>query len=51
MLTMHDVSNIWRVPLLMQGQGAHATICRQLGLGAAAARLDMQAWKANIADR
>lgn len=31
-LTMHDVSNIWRVPLMMQAQGAHTTICNILGL-------------------
>jgi CTP synthase len=48
---MHDVSNIWQVPLMLQSQGAHATICKQLGLGAAAARLDTHAWKTNIADR
>jgi CTP synthase len=27
-LTMHDVSNIWRVPLLMQEQNAHHLICK-----------------------
>lgn len=27
-LTMHDVSNIWRVPLLMESQGAHHMICK-----------------------
>jgi CTP synthase len=50
-LTMHDVSNIWRVPLLMQSQGAHATILRCLGLEQCAARLDMHQWKIQIADR
>ena len=45
MLTMHDVSNIWRVPLLMQSQGAHATILRVLGLEGAAARIDTSGWK------
>lgn len=50
-LTMHDVSNIWRVPLLMQSQGAHLTICKQLGLPAAAAKLDMHGWKTGVADR
>jgi hypothetical protein len=48
---MHDVSNIWRVPLLMQSQGAHHTICKQLGIPAAANKLDMHAWKTGIADR
>lgn len=50
-LTMHDVSNIWRVPLLMQSQDAHATILSTLGLGHCAGRLDMHAWKTQIADR
>eukprot|EP00955_Chlamydomonas_euryale_P037682 350849-Chlamydomonas_euryale.AAC.2 len=27
-LTMHDVSNIWRVPLILEGQDAHSVICR-----------------------
>jgi CTP synthase len=49
-LTMHDVSNIWRVPLMMQAQGAHDTICRLLGLGGAA-RIDMSQWKQKIADK
>ena len=44
-LTMHDVSNIWRVPLLMQSQGAHATILRVLGLEGAAKRIDTSGWK------
>lgn len=27
-LTMHDVSNIWRVPLIMESQSAHHVICK-----------------------
>jgi hypothetical protein len=27
-LTMHDVTNIWRVPLLLESQNAHHMICR-----------------------
>ena len=34
-LTMHDVKNIWRVPLLLQSQGAHEAICACLGLAGA----------------
>jgi CTP synthase len=48
---MHDVSNIWRVPLLMQSQDAHVTICKQLGLPSTAAKIDTHAWKVGIADR
>lgn len=50
-LTMHDVSNIWRVPLMLQDQGAHTTICSVLGLGASAPKIDMQRWKTGIADK
>lgn len=49
-LTMHDVSNIWRVPLLMEAQKAHFTICRQLGLPHAE-RLNTTTWKMQIADK
>ena len=49
-LTMHDVSNIWRVPLLMAEQGAHVTICKALGLEGAEA-IDLREWEADIADR
>lgn len=50
-LTMHDVSNIWRVPLMLQDQGAHTTICSVLGLGASAPKIDMLRWKTGIADK
>lgn len=50
-LTMHDVSNIWQVPVVMQSQRAHETICKHLGLPHAAARLDMHGWKLAVADR
>ena len=49
-LTMHDVSNIWQVPLLMAEQGAHTTICAALGLTGADA-IDLRDWKNDIADR
>lgn len=50
-LTMHDVSNIWRIPLLMQSQNAHKTILEALKLPHYAEQLDMHAWKTSIADR
>ena len=31
-LTMHDVSNIWRVPCMMEEQGAHHVVIKTLGL-------------------
>lgn len=49
-LTMHDVSNIWRVPLMMMDQGAHSTICRILGL-AGSDKINMSMWRSGIADR
>lgn len=48
---MHDVSNIWRVPLLMQSQEAHSTILSVLGLEQYSKLLDMHQWKIQIADR
>lgn len=32
-LNMCDVSNIWHVPIMMEAQGAHKSICDILGLG------------------
>eukprot|EP00198_Chlamydomonas_reinhardtii_P008272 XP_001697609.1 CTP synthase [Chlamydomonas reinhardtii] len=49
-LSLHDVSNIWRVPLLMQEQNVHHLLCTKLGL-TAADKLDLSVWKANLADR
>jgi len=49
-LTMHDVSNIWRVPLLLEEQGAHRTVCDILGLKGAA-QIDLVKWKLSLADR
>lgn len=49
-LTMHDVSNIWRVPLMMQAQGAHVTISNILGLSRAD-QINMREWKLNLADK
>jgi CTP synthase len=49
-LTMHDVSNIWRVPLLMESQEAHKVICDKLGLPGAE-KLDLTLWKTTLADR
>lgn len=50
-LTMHDVSNIWRVPLMLEAQGAHKTVCSALGLEAAAARADLHRWRTGLADK
>lgn len=49
-LTMHDVSNIWRVPLMLQSQNAHKTICEILGLSSAEG-INMKEWKMAIADK
>ena len=32
-LNMFDVSNIWHVPIMLEAQGAHQSICAILGLG------------------
>ncbi|KXZ49682.1 hypothetical protein GPECTOR_20g539 [Gonium pectorale] len=49
-LSLHDVSNIWRVPLLMQEQVVHELLCKRLGL-TEFGKLDLSAWKTNLADR
>mmetsp|Transcript_3707 Transcript_3707/g.10449 ORF Transcript_3707/g.10449 Transcript_3707/m.10449 type:complete len:598 (-) Transcript_3707:418-2211(-) len=49
-LTMHDVSNIWRVPLILEGQDAHSVICRTLGLPNAHT-LDLSIWRTTLAER
>ena len=49
-LTMHDVANIWHVPLLLASQGAHAALCDRLGLGGAAT-MDLTYWRTALAER
>ena len=49
-LTMHDVANIWHVPLLLASQGAHAAICGHLGLEGAAS-MDLTHWRTTLAER
>jgi CTP synthase len=49
-LTMHDVSNIWRVPLMLESQNAHKVICNKLGLPNAE-KLDLGIWRSTLADR
>jgi CTP synthase len=49
-LNMHDVSNIWQVPLMLREQEAHTTICRKLGLGGAD-RINTNQWKTALADK
>ena len=49
-LNMHDVSNIWQVPLLLQEQGAHETLCAVLALGGAD-KLSLSEWRSTLAER
>lgn len=49
-LGMHDVSNIWQVPLMMMEQKAHVTICNCLGLTGYSS-INMATWKNKLADR
>lgn len=49
-LNMHDVSNIWHVPLIMQEQDAHVNICKHLQLPGAE-NLDLKAWRTQLAER
>eukprot|EP00884_Botryococcus_braunii_P010445 jgi/Botrbrau1/19401/Bobra.0338s0029.1 len=49
-LNMYDVSNIWQVPLIMEAQGAHHSICSILQLPGAD-RMSLQHWKLSLADK
>ncbi|XP_044480959.1 CTP synthase-like isoform X3 [Mangifera indica] len=43
-LNIHDVPNIWHIPLLLRNQNAHHSILQQLNLLSIAAPPDLQAW-------
>ncbi|GFS33502.1 CTP synthase family protein [Actinidia rufa] len=43
-LNVHDVPNIWHVPLLLRNQNAHDAILKQLDLLRVAMRPDLQEW-------
>ncbi|KAK8635617.1 hypothetical protein V6N13_004346 [Hibiscus sabdariffa] len=43
-LNIHDVPNIWHVPLLLRNQNAHHSILKQLNLLSIAAPPDLEAW-------
>ncbi|KAL9239743.1 hypothetical protein vseg_014037 [Gypsophila vaccaria] len=43
-LNIHDVPNIWHVPLLLRNQNAHHAILRQLNLLDVAVAPDLQEW-------
>ncbi len=47
---MHDVSNIWRVPLMMEAQEAHKIILAKLGLPNAD-KIDLSLWRTTLAER
>ncbi|KAL4310025.1 hypothetical protein GQ457_01G051230 [Hibiscus cannabinus] len=43
-LNIHDVPNIWHIPLLLRNQNAHLSILKQLNLLSIAAPPDLEAW-------
>ncbi|KAG6496942.1 hypothetical protein ZIOFF_044822 [Zingiber officinale] len=43
-LNIHDVPNIWHVPLLLRSQGAHEAIVKQLNLFSKATPPDLMSW-------
>jgi len=49
-LNMHDVRNIWHVPLVLEDQGAHHSICSALNLGGAAT-MQLGFWRNGLAER
>ncbi len=49
-LNMHDVQNIWHVPLVLEEQGAHHSICSALNLGGASS-MQLGFWRGGLAER
>lgn len=47
---MHDVQNIWHVPLVLESQGAHKSICKALNLGGAET-MNLGFWRQGLAER
>ncbi|XP_050233601.1 uncharacterized protein LOC126682093 [Mercurialis annua] len=45
-VTLHDVPNIWHIPLLLRDQKAHESILKELDLLGNAKEPDLQAWTA-----
>ncbi|KAB2003294.1 hypothetical protein ES319_D11G121800v1 [Gossypium barbadense] len=43
-LSIHDVPNIWHIPLLLRNQNAHHSILKQLDLLSIATPPDLEAW-------
>ncbi|XP_021281393.1 CTP synthase-like [Herrania umbratica] len=43
-LSIHDVPNIWHIPLLLRNQNAHQSILKQLDLLSIATIPDLEAW-------
>ncbi|XWS46579.1 hypothetical protein CRYUN_Cryun14cG0080200 [Craigia yunnanensis] len=43
-LNIHDVPNIWHIPLLLRNQNAHLSILKQLDLLSIATPPDLEAW-------
>lgn len=48
-VTIHDVSNIWHVPIILEQQKIHHTICKKLNLPNAD-EIDMFGWKNDVAE-
>ena len=49
-LNMYDVSNIWHVPIVLEAQGAHESICAHLHLGGAP-MMSLTTWRQTLAER
>ncbi|BDA42468.1 CTP synthase 2 [Coccomyxa sp. Obi] len=49
-LNMCDVSNIWHVPIMMEAQGAHKSICDILGLGGYN-NMNLTGWRVGLAEK
>ncbi|KAK9835134.1 hypothetical protein WJX81_000361 [Elliptochloris bilobata] len=49
-LNMFDVSNIWHVPLVLEAQGAHESVCNILRLGGSS-NMNLTGWRTTLAER
>ena len=47
-VTIHDVSNIWHVPVILEQQNLHRNLCKHLKLSGAE-YIDLEGWKRDVA--
>lgn len=48
-VTIHDVTNIWHVPVILEQQQMHKTVCEKLKLSGYD-QIDLHGWRKNVAE-